>query len=80
MQSAPSQLTFTEEDVKNLKTFLEFLRDHASFKVDLEEALRLGKYVAFMHAHMRKVNDHVMELVKVHEAPPAEAKSKKAKD
>jgi hypothetical protein len=64
--------TFRDEDVKNLKGFLEFVRDKASFKVDLEECLMVNKYVAFMQGHIRKVNDHVMELVRVIETPPGD--------
>jgi hypothetical protein len=59
------QLTFSDSDVKNLKAFLEFIRDNATFKTSLEEALLLTRYVQFMQSHIRKVHDHVMELVQV---------------
>lgn len=72
------QAAFKDEDVKNLKAFLEFIRDKASFSVSLEEAVQLTRFVTFMQQHIRNVNDHVMELISVKEPEP-EAKPSKGK-
>jgi hypothetical protein len=74
------QLTFRDEDVKNLRNFLEFVRDHATFKMDMEDSILLGRYVAWMQQHIKRVHDHVMELVQVIEPVAKQpAKSSKAK-
>lgn len=57
---------FTEEDVKNLQTFAKFVADRAQFDVDWSEAVMLAKFQVFFSQHIKKVNDHIMELRAVH--------------
>ena len=56
---------FTEEDVKNLQSFLQFIADKGKFKVDLAEAVQLAKYRVFGAELLKKINDHIIELQKV---------------
>ncbi len=68
-----SQLTFRDDDVSNLKNFLEFVRDKGKFQLDMAEAVQLTKYVQFLQEHIRKVNAHVMELARIIEPAPSES-------
>jgi hypothetical protein len=77
MADAAPQLTFTDSDVKNLRSFLELVRDKATFSVNMEDSILLARHIAFMQQHIKQVHDHVMELVRVVE--PAKAEPKKTK-
>lgn len=72
MQS--KQVTFTEEDVRNLQGFLQFVADRAVFRdLDWADAIQLSKYRAYTANLLRLLNDHIMELRAVVE--PAETES-----
>ncbi len=70
-------MAFAEDDVKDLKGFMEFIRDKATFALSLEESLRLTKYTQFLQSHIKKVYDHVGELRHITEPAPAPAPAKK---
>lgn len=65
-------MSFTDEDTKNLKGFLEFVSEKAEFRLDWAEALQLAKYRHYCHELIKKVHSHVMELKRVEEARPEE--------
>ncbi len=66
---------FTEEDVKNLTSFAQFIAEKAKFEVDWAESVQLAKYNVFIRDLAKKINSHIMELTKVTEEP----KKKKGK-
>lgn len=70
--------SFTEEDVKNLQNFLQFVADKAKFKLDMAEAIQLAKFRVFGGELLKKVNDHIFELKKITEPEKEQPKSKKA--
>lgn len=76
-----AQLTFTEEEMKNLKGLMEFIRDKSRFNLSMDEAVQLYRYAVFMQSHIKKVNDHIMEFRGMVQADSVEEakSSKKAK-
>lgn len=70
-----NQNAFTDDDIKDMQNFLQFVRDKARFELDWAESVQLAKYYQFMQQMIRKAHDHVMELKKVHE-PESESKPK----
>lgn len=69
---------FTEDDVRNLKSFAEMVSSKAKFELDWAEAIQLAKYYSFVQGLVRKINDNVIELRAVH-TPASEPKEKKKK-
>lgn len=65
------QITFKDDDVKNLKGFLELVRDKASFNLSMEDSVLLTKYVQFMQQHIKAVHAHVMEVISLREPEPS---------
>jgi hypothetical protein len=71
---------FTQEDVKNLQGFLQFVADKAEFKLDMSDAMQLAKYRMFGSELLKKINDHILELQSVTEEPkPKRATKSKPK-
>jgi hypothetical protein len=71
-----AQLTFSEEEVKNLKGLMEFIRDKTRFNISMDEAVQLYRYAMFMQSHIKKVNDHIMEFRGMVQADTVEDASK----
>ena len=71
-------MQFTEEDVRNLQGFLQFIAERGKFELDWAEAIQLARYRQFGTDLLKKVNGHIMELRSVQEAPP-EAPSTRGK-
>jgi hypothetical protein len=67
---------FLEEDVKNLQGFLQFVADKATFTLDMSDAVQLAKYRVFGAELLKKINDHVLELKNIIEAPKPKRKAK----
>lgn len=70
--------TFTEEDVKKLREFGFFLNQKAEFNhMSISDSAKLVQYLHFYNQLAQKVEDHVMEVVRVQK--PAEEKPAKPK-
>lgn len=70
---------FTEDDVKDLVGFAEFVAKKAKFELDWAEAVQLTKYQMFLKDLAKKINDHVIELKQVIQTEEEQKKSKKSK-
>jgi len=66
---------FTEEDVKKLREFGYLLNQKARFDdMSISDSAKLISYLQFYNQLASKVEDHVMEVVKLHQADKAKAK------
>lgn len=60
------QLTFTQEEIDNMKGFAKFVAEKARFSdLDWADAVQLARFNGFVVAHIRKMQDHVMELSRI---------------
>lgn len=68
---------FTDEDVKKLREFGYLLNQKAKFfDMSITDSAKLVSYLQFYNQLAQKVEDHVLEVVKVH--TPDKPKSKKS--
>lgn len=74
------QLTFTDEDVRNLKLLGEFLKVKGKFTVDIPDVVDFYKLLVWYNNHTIKVNDHIMELKRVITEPKPEETAAKAEE
>jgi hypothetical protein len=56
------QITFTEQDVQQMKAFGSFLLSNAKFNLTINDALQLGRYVHFMNQLSQKMEAHILEV------------------
>lgn len=64
-------MTFRQDDVDNLKGFLQFVADRAVFRdLDWADAIQLTRYREFSTGLLRRINAHVMELRSVVDTNP----------
>ena len=68
---------FLSEDVQKARAFGEFIGRFATWTLGTNDAIALTKHLAWYNTMVTKVEDHVMELQKVIQAPNTESKSKK---
>ena len=68
---------FLSEDVQKARAFGEFIGRFATWTFGTNDAIALTKHLAWYNTMVTKVEDHVMELQKVIQAPNTESKSKK---
>ena len=59
------QMTFTEQDVQQIKAFGSFLLSKASFNLSINDAMQLGRYVHFMNQLTSKMEAHIMEVKRI---------------
>lgn len=59
------QITFTEQDVQQIKAFGSFLLSKATFQLNITEATQLNKYVYFMNQLTSKIEAHILEVVSI---------------
>jgi len=63
------QMTFTEQEVKDLTEFANLIIQKARFDMNPKEIFEFAeKYKKFV-AHIKKCEDHIMELKAVTEKP-----------
>jgi hypothetical protein len=67
---------FLSEDVQKAQAFGEFLHKHAKWELATPDVLQLNKHFAWFNYMVTKINDHVLELQKVHKAPEDKAEPK----
>lgn len=68
---------FLSEDVQKARAFGEFIGRFASWSFGTNDAIALTKHLAWYNTMVAKVEDHVMELQKVIQAPAEPVKGKK---
>ena len=73
------QPTFSKAEVDQLVEFYNCICNKAEFRFTAPEAVKFAKLMVFMKSHMDKVNDSIMELIRVTKAhaPPKTVKAKK---
>jgi len=73
---------FEEADKEKLVEFLNFVTAHATFTLDVKEAIKLRDHLAWcQQSLLKKINDNIVGDMKVHEnviKPEPKKKSKKA--
>lgn len=68
------QITFTEDDVSQMRLFGQFLQSFAKFNVSIPEAIQLHKFLVFYNSITSKIENHIMEvksITKLDEVPDA---------
>ena len=71
-----TQVTFTEKEVQGVAEFVNFVYQKASWNLSTKENQLLSKYLSVMAQHIKKMDDHILELKSVVPATPkAEKKS-----
>jgi len=73
---------FSEDDVKFLDSFGDFLMKHMRADMSIPEAIQLNKLLAQYNGLRKKVQDHLLEVRKIHtpETPSTdESKARKSK-
>jgi hypothetical protein len=73
---------FSDDDVKFLDSFGEFLMKHMHADLTIPQAIQLNKHLAQYNQLRKKVQDSILELRAVHEKPaeaPADAAEKPAR-
>ena len=69
---------FKEEDKKAVIDFLNHMAKHATWKHTTEEAIQFFKLLNKMQSVIvPKINDNILEIIKVTEAPQKGKKGKK---
>lgn len=60
-----SQITFTQEDVKEAAKWINFIHKNAKWgsNISSEEAQEIGRLFNWAHKHIKMMNDHILELV-----------------
>jgi hypothetical protein len=67
---------FSEQDKNDLVGFLNFMYKHAEWKFNSEQSFELGKHVMKVNALIKKIDDHVLEVLSVKDAPEPIKKAK----
>lgn len=75
-----TQQTFTQDEVKEAAKHLDFIFKKATWgsNISSAEALEITKMFNWFHAHIKKMHDHIFELVEHIPAPEAPAPAPKA--
>jgi hypothetical protein len=63
-----TQFTITEDDVRHLRDFGKLLTEVAKFDVTVDQVSKLHGYFLHFNRMMVKLEAHIMEVRKVHEA------------
>jgi len=63
------QITFTEAEVKRIADFMNFVMTRADFKISGKEMVDFYTLYKDMVLHLKKCEDHIMELKQVIEKP-----------
>jgi len=73
-----TQITFTENEVKQVAAFVQLVYDKATFSgISTKDCIAVPRHFQFMQEHIKKMDAHIMELVRITPAP-TKAKKKKA--
>ena len=66
---------FLSEDKEKSVQFFQFVIKHAKWDLSTAEAMDLNKHLLWYQGLVKKIEDHIFEIAKVHEAPePKKAK------
>lgn len=75
-----ADLTFTQEEVDNMKSFAKFIAEKAKFDgLDWADAVQLARFNGFVVSHIKKMQDHIMELTRIVEQTQPEKSGEKQK-
>lgn len=70
---------FISEDKEKALQFFNFIIKHAKWDMNTAEAMDLNKHLLWFQGCVKKIEDHIFELAKVHEAPDMKPEGKKGK-
>jgi hypothetical protein len=63
--------SFKDEDKDKLIEYLNFVASHAKFTVDVKQQIEHVKLLNYLqHILLPKINNHVLEVLGVHETKP----------
>lgn len=66
---------FLSEDKEKAIQFLQFVIKHSKWELSTQDAMDLNKHLIWYQGCIKKIEDHIFEIAKVHQAP----ESKKVK-
>lgn len=64
-----SQITFTEDEVKQARLFGDFINKRATFSLDVNGAIDLYKHLVAFNQLIQKIDAHILEVKKVMQQP-----------
>ncbi len=66
---------FLTEDKSKAVAFIKFVSNNARWNMDTTQAMELNHHLIWFQGMIKKIEDHIFEVVKVHE--PVETKKGK---
>lgn len=70
---------FLSEDKEKSLQFFNFIIKNAKWDLNTSEAMDLNKHLLWYQGIVKKIDDHIFEVSKIHEAPEVKPEGKKAK-
>jgi hypothetical protein len=68
-QQVVPQATFTKEELDGLVEFYNLICNRAKFEFSMAESCKASNLLSHFKRHLDKVNDHILEVVRVTKAP-----------
>jgi hypothetical protein len=70
---------FLSEDKEKAVQFFQFIIKNAKWDVSTADAMELNKHLLWFQGCVKKIEDHVFEVAKVHDPVEVKPEAKKAK-